>query len=46
MKAMEGRYAIPAYNFNNLAQHQVIMMGCSKSRSPVIGQCSGSAINT
>ena len=44
MRAMEGRYAIPAYNFNNMEQLQAILMGCSESRSPVILQCSGSAI--
>ncbi len=43
-KAMEGRYAVPAYNFNNMEQLQAILMGCSESRSPVILQCSGSAI--
>jgi fructose-bisphosphate aldolase class II len=45
IRAMEGRYAIPAYNFNNMEQLQAILMGCSESRSPVILQCSGSAIN-
>ena len=44
MRAMEGRYTIPAYNFNNMEQLQAILMGCSESRSPVILQCSGSAI--
>jgi fructose-bisphosphate aldolase class II len=44
MQAMEGRSAIPAYNFNNMEQLQAILMGCSESRSPVILQCSGSAI--
>lgn len=44
MQAMEGRYAVPAYNFNNMEQLQAILMGCSESRSPVILQCSGSAI--
>jgi fructose-bisphosphate aldolase class II len=44
MRAMEGRYAIPAYNFNNMEQLQAILTGCSESRSPVILQCSGSAI--
>lgn len=44
MEAMKGRYAIPAYNFNNMEQLQAILMGCSESRSPVILQCSGSAI--
>ncbi len=43
-KAMENNYAIPAYNFNNMEQLQGIIMGCSESRSPVILQCSGSAI--
>ncbi len=43
-KAMEGRYAIPAYNFNNMEQLQAIVMACSESRSPVILQCSGGAI--
>lgn len=44
VKAMKDRYAIPAYNFNNMEQLQAIIMGCSESRSPVILQCSGSAI--
>ena len=43
-QAMEGRYAVPAYNFNNMEKLQAILMGCSESRSPVILQCSGSAI--
>jgi len=43
-KAMEGRYAVPAYNFNNMEQLQAILIGCSESGSPVILQCSGSAI--
>lgn len=42
-KAMAGRYAVPAYNFNNLEQLEAIMIGCVQSRSPVILQCSGSA---
>ena len=41
--AMEGGYAIPAYNFNNMEQLQGIIMGCVESRSPVILQVSGSA---
>ena len=44
VRAMKGRYAVPAYNFNNMEQLQAILMGCSESRSPVILQCSGSAI--
>ena len=42
-KALEGKYAIPAYNFNNLEQLQGIILGCVESRSPVILQVSGSA---
>ncbi len=41
--AMEGGYAIPAYNFNNMEQLQGIIIGCVESRSPVILQVSGSA---
>ena len=39
-KAMEGKYAIPAYNFNNMEQLQGIILGCVESRSPVILQVS------
>jgi len=42
-KAMEGGYAIPAYNFSNMEQLQGIVIGCAESRSPVILQVSGSA---
>lgn len=42
-KAMEGKYAIPAYNFNNMEQLQAIVTGCVQSDSPVILQVSGSA---
>ena len=34
-KAMAGKYAIPAYNFNNMEQLQAIVMGCVESKSPV-----------
>ncbi len=44
-KAMDGGYAIPAYNFNNMEQLQGIIMGCVESKSPVILQVSGSARN-
>jgi fructose-bisphosphate aldolase class II len=40
-KAMEGGYAIPAYNFNNLEQLEAVIVGCVKSESPVILQCPG-----
>ena len=42
-KALEGRYSVPAYNFNNMEQLQGIILGCVESRSPVILQVSGSA---
>jgi fructose-bisphosphate aldolase class II len=42
-KAMEGGYAVPAYNFNNLEQLQAIVTGCAESKSPVILQVSKGA---
>jgi fructose-bisphosphate aldolase class II len=42
-KAMEGGYAVPAYNFNNLEQLQAILLGCAESNSPVILQVSSGA---
>ena len=42
-KAMEGKYAIPAYNFNNLEQLQAIVGGCVESESPFILQVSSGA---
>ena len=42
-KALAGKYAVPAYNFNNMEQLQGIILGCVESRSPVILQVSGSA---
>ena len=42
-KAMAGKYAIPAYNFNNLEQLQAIVKGCVESNSPVIMQVSKGA---
>ncbi|MCA9735489.1 MAG: class II fructose-1,6-bisphosphate aldolase [Deferribacteres bacterium] len=42
-KAFEGKYAIPAYNFNNLEQIQAIINGCGESKSPVILQVSSGA---
>jgi fructose-bisphosphate aldolase class II len=42
-KAMQGGYAIPAYNFNNLEQLQAIITGCLETRSPVILQLSKGA---
>lgn len=42
-KAMNGKYAVPAYNFNNMEQLQAIIMGCAESKSPVILQVSSGA---
>jgi fructose-bisphosphate aldolase class II len=42
-KAMKGKYAIPAYNFNNMEQLQAIVMGCVESKSPFILQVSSGA---
>ena len=42
-KAMEGRYAIPAFNFNNMEQLQAIIMACVETKSPVILQVSSGA---
>ncbi len=44
-KAMQGGYAIPAYNFNNMEQLQAIIFGCIESKSPVIIQVSKGARN-
>ena len=42
-KAMEGGYAIPAYNFNNMEQLQAIITACIDTKSPVILQVSKGA---
>jgi len=42
-KAMEGGYAIPAYNFNNMEQIQAIITACVETKSPVILQVSKGA---
>ncbi|WP_029917396.1 class II fructose-bisphosphate aldolase [Pelobacter seleniigenes] len=44
-KAVDGGYAIPAYNFNNLEQLQAIITACVETRSPVIIQVSKGARN-
>jgi len=44
-RAMAGKYAIPAYNFNNLEQLQAIVTACSETNSPVIVQVSKGARN-
>jgi len=42
-KAMAGKYAIPAYNFNNMEQIQAIIAACVETGSPVILQVSSGA---
>jgi fructose-bisphosphate aldolase class II len=42
-KAMKGKYAIPAYNFNNMEQLQAIIQACVETKSPVILQVSSGA---
>jgi fructose-bisphosphate aldolase class II len=41
--AMEGGYAVPAYNFNNMEQLQAVIAGCVETDSPVILQISRGA---
>ncbi|MBF0421583.1 MAG: class II fructose-1,6-bisphosphate aldolase [Magnetococcales bacterium] len=41
--AFEGKFAIPAYNFNNMEQLQAIVTGCGESDSPFILQVSSGA---
>jgi len=42
-KAMAGKYAVPAYNFNNMEQIQAIITACLETQSPVILQVSSGA---
>ena len=42
-KAIEGGYAIPAFNFNNMEQLQAIVSACVETKSPVIMQVSSGA---
>jgi len=42
-RAFAGRYAVPAYNFNNMEQLQAIITACVETRSPVILQVSSGA---
>ena len=44
-KAVDGGYAIPAFNFNNMEQLQAIIMAASETKSPVILQVSKGARN-
>jgi len=42
-KAIAGKYAIPAFNFNNMEQMQAIIQACVEASSPVILQVSSGA---
>jgi len=42
-KAMDGGYAIPGYNFNNMEQLQAIIAACVETKAPVILQVSSGA---
>ncbi|MHC4871900.1 MAG: class II fructose-bisphosphate aldolase [Planctomycetota bacterium] len=42
-KAVDGGFAVPAYNFNNLEQMQAIIQACVECQSPVILQVSKGA---
>lgn len=42
-KALEGGYAVPGYNFNNMEQLQAIITACVECNSPVILQISKGA---
>ncbi|MBO6103248.1 MAG: class II fructose-1,6-bisphosphate aldolase [Opitutales bacterium] len=42
-KAFAGKYAIPAFNFNNMEQMQAIVQACVETKSPVILQVSSGA---
>ena len=42
-RAIEGGYAIPAFNFNNMEQMQAIISACVETKSPVILQVSSGA---
>lgn len=44
-KAINGGYAIPAFNFNNMEQLQAIIMAAVETKSPVILQVSKGARN-
>ncbi|MGM0568094.1 MAG: class II fructose-bisphosphate aldolase [Elusimicrobiota bacterium] len=42
-KAVDGGYAVPAYNFNNMEQLQAIILACVETKSPLIMQVSSGA---
>ncbi|RKY41923.1 MAG: class II fructose-1,6-bisphosphate aldolase [Candidatus Makaraimicrobium thalassicum] len=42
-KAVDGKYGIPGYNFNNMEQLQAIITACIETNSPVVLQVSSGA---
>lgn len=42
-KAVKSKFAVPAYNFNNMEQLQAIIQACVETQSPVILQVSSGA---
>jgi fructose-bisphosphate aldolase class II len=42
-QAVSGKFAVPAYNFNNMEQIQAIIVACTETQSPVILQVSSGA---
>ena len=42
-RAIDGGWAVPAFNFNNLEQLQAIVTACVQTKSPVIIQVSKGA---
>ena len=42
-KAIDGKYACPGYNFNNMEQIQAIVTACIETNSPVVLQVSSGA---
>lgn len=42
-QAINGSFAVPAYNFNNMEQLQAIISACAETQSPVILQVSAGA---
>lgn len=42
-RAVSGKFAVPAYNFNNMEQIQAIIVACAETQSPVILQVSSGA---
>lgn len=43
LKAQDGKFAVPGYNFNNMEQLQAIITACIETNSPVVLQVSSGA---